>query len=119
MRPIATRLEVASLMFGAIFNTSEVDKYADWVIEEVKRTLPAGFDPNMRNVAERADNLNNRIAKQTEKFVGTTKLNIYKKARLASRVRDGMLANGYPEPFVKALSMDLIKRIEGYKKRKD
>jgi hypothetical protein len=99
-------------MFGRLFDSSEADKYADWVLEEIKRTLPPGFDPNMKNVAERAENLNQRLAKHTETFTQSTKLNIYKKARLAARVRDGMIAHGYPEPFVKALSLDLIKRIE-------
>jgi hypothetical protein len=26
------------------FETVAVDEYADWVIAEIKRTLPAGFD---------------------------------------------------------------------------
>lgn len=107
-----TLLEVASPMFGRLFDTSEVDKYADWVIEEVKRTLPPGLDPNMKNVAERAENLNQRIAQQTASLTQSTHLNIYKKARLAARVRDGMSAHGYPEPFIKAFSLDLIKRIQ-------
>jgi hypothetical protein len=98
-------------MFGGVFDTSEVDRYADWVVDEVRRSLPPGFDPNMKNVSERADTLNQKIAKQTESFVQTTPLNIYKKARLAARVREGMNAQGYPEPFVKALSLDLINRI--------
>jgi hypothetical protein len=98
-------------MFGRVFDTSEVDKYADWVVEEVKRTLPPGFDPNMKNVAERAEGLNQRISNQTATFVRNTPLNIYKKARLAARIREGMNAHGYPEPFVKALSFDLINRI--------
>jgi hypothetical protein len=99
-------------MFGRIFDTTDVDKYADWIVEEIKRALPPGFDPNLKNVAERAESLNQRIAKQTKTFTQGTRLNIYKKARLASRVRDGMNAHGYPEPFVRALSMDLIKRIQ-------
>ena len=103
-------------MFGRLFDTAEVDRYADWVVEEVKRTLPPGFDPTMKNVAERAENLNQRIAKKTESFSLENKLNIYKKARLAARVRDGMSAHGYPEPFVNALSLDLIKRIQAASK---
>ena len=99
-------------MFGKLFDTAEIDKYADWVVEEVKRTLPPGFDPTMKNVSERAENLNQKIAKKTEAFSQSNRLNLYKKARLAARVRDGMNAHGYPEPFVNALSIDLIKRIQ-------
>jgi cell division septum initiation protein DivIVA len=105
-------------MFGRVFDTTEVDKYADWVIAEVQRTLPPGFDPNMKNVAERAESLNQRIAKQTETFTRSTSLNLFKKARLAARIRDGMNAHGYPEPFVKALSFDLLNRIRAATKAK-
>jgi hypothetical protein len=104
--------EAARSMFGKLFDTSDVDKYADWVVEEIRRTLPPGFDPNLKNVAERAENLNQRIARKTESLTQASRLNIFKKARLAARVRDGMSAHGYPEPFTKALSMDLIRRLQ-------
>jgi len=94
------------------FNTTEVDEYADWIIAEVKRTLPAGFDPSLKNVGEKVDRLDKRIAQKTDSLVQTTKLNLYKKARLASRVREGMTAHGYPAPFIKTFSMDLIRRIQ-------
>jgi hypothetical protein len=41
----------------------------------------------------------------------SAKLNIYQKARLASRVQEGMSAFGYPKPFVKSFAMDLVKRV--------
>jgi hypothetical protein len=99
-------------MFGTFFNTSEVDQYADWIISELRRSLPPGFDPGTKNIAERAQKLNERIAKRTGEFTQTASLNIYKKARLAARVREGMSAHGYPEPFVKSFSYDLLARIQ-------
>jgi hypothetical protein len=99
-------------MFGSFFKTVDVDQYADWVVAEVKRSLPPGFSPGTKNIAERADKLNESIGKQTTEFVRSTKLNIYKKARLAARVREGMTAAGYPEPFVKSFSYDLLKRLQ-------
>ena len=44
-------------------------------------------------------------------------MNIYKKARLAARVREGMSAHGYPEAFVKSFSLDLITRFQAASKQ--
>jgi len=98
-------------MFGRFFDTTAVDEYADWVVDEVKRTLPAGFEPGLKNVAGKVDRLDRRLAERTASFTQSSKLNIYQKARLASRVREGMLAFGYPKQFVQTFSMDIVKRV--------
>lgn len=98
-------------MFGNLFNTVQVDEYADWVVSEVKKQLPAGHSPNTKDIGQRADKLNERITQRTVEFAKTVKLNLFKKARLTARVRDGMTSHGYPEPFVKSFSMDLLARI--------
>jgi hypothetical protein len=104
-------------MFRSFFNTAAVDEFADWIIAEVKRSLPAGFAPGTRNIADRAEKLNMAIAKGTLEFAKTTpRLNIYKRARLAARVREGMSTYGYPEPFVKAFSYDLLLRLQAASK---
>jgi hypothetical protein len=100
-------------MFGSFFNTADVDQYADWIVAEVRRSLPPG---GTKNVADRAEKLNLSIAKKTGEFAGSTKLNIYKKARLAARVREGMSALGYPESFVKSFSFDLLARLHAASK---
>jgi hypothetical protein len=101
-------------MFGSFFNTAEVDQYADWVITEVKRSLPPA---GAKNIADRAEKLNVSLAKKTAEFAGSTKLNIYKKARLAARVREGMNSLGYPESFVKSFSLDLVARLQAASKK--
>jgi hypothetical protein len=101
-------------MFGSFFNTVEVDQYADWIVTEVKRTLPPA---GTKNVADRAEKLNVSIAKKTGEFARSTKLNIYKKARLAARVREGMHALGYSESFVKSFSLDLLARLQAASKQ--
>ena len=98
-------------MLGRFFDTSAVDEYADWVVEEVKRTLPASYDPTLRNVSGKVERLDRRLAERTATFIETSKLNLYQKARLASRVREGMSAFGYPKPFVQTFSMDIVKRV--------
>jgi len=104
-------------MFGSFFKTSEVDQYADWVVAEVKRSLPPGHSPGKKKIGERTEKLDASIAKKTVEFTQSTKLNIYKKARLAARVREGMSALGYPEPFVKSFSFDLLARLQAASKQ--
>jgi hypothetical protein len=99
-------------MFGRFFNTAAVDAFADSIVAEVKQALPPGFAPGTKNIAERAERLNQRIADQTREFTRSSpRLGIYKKAHLAARVREGMSAHGYPEPFVKSFSYDLLSRL--------
>jgi len=99
-------------MLGKLFDTTEVDRFADWIVSEVKNALPPAHDPSAKNIAQRADRLNKQIDEQTLVFCKSTKLNIYKKARLAARVREGMNEHGYPEPFIKSFSFDLLTRIQ-------
>ena len=104
-------------MFGKFFSTTEVDRFADWIVSEVKKALPPAFDPSAKNIGQRADKLNKQIEDQTRVFLQSTSLNIYKKARLAARVREGMSAHGYPEPFVKSFSFDLLRRMQAVPKK--
>ncbi len=105
-------------MFASFFDTAAVDDFADWIVAEVKQSLPPGYSPGTKNIADRAQKLNERIGKRTTEFKQTTRLNIYKKARLAARVREGMAAHGFPEPFVKSFSLDLLSRLQAAPARK-
>lgn len=104
-------------MFGSFFNTADVDQFADSILAEVKRSLPPGHVPGMTNIEERTEKLNVTLEKKTGEFKRSAKLNIYKKARLAARVREGMSEHGYPEPFVKAFSLDLLRRLQAASKQ--
>jgi hypothetical protein len=104
-------------MFGKFFKTTDVDQFADLIVTEVKQALPAGFSPGTKNIADRAEKLNASIAKRTTEFTRTASLNIYKKARLAARVREGMSAHGYPDAFVKSFSFDLLARLQAESKQ--
>lgn len=106
-------------MFGNLFRTAEVDAYADWIVDEVKKSLPSGYSPGTKNIADRAEKLNASITQRTAEFAKTASLNIYKKARLAARVREGMSAHGYPEAFVKSFSIDLLRRLQAAAKQQN
>jgi hypothetical protein len=99
-------------MFGSFFNTVEVDQYADWIVAEVRQALPPDSELAGKRVTERAKVMNDRIAKRTIELTRKVRLNVYKKAHLAARVREGMSANGYPQDFVRSFSFDLLTRIQ-------
>jgi hypothetical protein len=103
-------------MFREFFDTTEVDRFADWVVGEFKRELPPKRNPPPTNVSDRTNKLDQLISNKTREFVESTKLNVYKKARLASRVREGMTGLGYPDSFIKSVTYDLIARIQSPKK---
>lgn len=105
-------------MFGRFFDTAAVDEYADWVVTELKRTLPASFDPTLQNVSDKVNRLDKRIQERTSSFTQSAKLNLYKKARLASRVQEGMTEFGYPQSFIKTFSMDIIRRVVAASRKK-
>jgi hypothetical protein len=97
-------------MFGGYFDTTEVDRFADWVIAEFKRELPPAKNRAPKNVSDRTNKLDQVIANKTRELMKATKLNVYKKARLASRVREGLGALGYPDALVKSITYNLITR---------
>jgi hypothetical protein len=100
-------------MFAKLLSTPDVDRFADWIVAEVKKTLPAAPGAGAaKNLAQRAERLNQQIDRQTKAFCQSTKLSIYRRARLAARVREGMSEHGYPDSFVKAFSYDLLQRIQ-------
>jgi hypothetical protein len=100
-------------MIASFFNTASTNEFADWIIAEVKRALPPDAAPiKKKKQAIRAREMDENIARRVAEFTRTTRLNVYKKARLAARVRDGMAAHGYPSAFVEAFSYELIARLQ-------
>src|SRR6267154_2095251 len=104
-------------MIASFFNTTTTNEFADWIVAEVKRAVPPGTAPRKKKHAIRARELDENIARRVVEFTRTTHLNIYKKARLAARVREGMSAHGYPEAFVKSFSLDLLTRLQAASKQ--
>jgi hypothetical protein len=98
-------------MFGKFFSTAEIDTFADWVLLEVEKSLPTASHPSAKIVEQRVDRLEKQLQQQTHAFCRSVRLNIYKKARLMGRVREGLRTLGYPEAFIKSFTYDLIRRI--------
>jgi hypothetical protein len=104
-------------MLKRFFDTAEVDNFADSILDEVKRALPLNAKAKVaRKIGNRADKLDALVSRKVAEFVKGTRLNVYKKAHLAARLREGMTSLGYSERFVKSFSLDLIARIEAVSK---
>ncbi|MGA2190995.1 MAG: hypothetical protein ABSH33_20955 [Steroidobacteraceae bacterium] len=100
-------------MIVSFFDTASTNEFADWIVAELKRAVPPeSGPPKKKKHAIRARELDENIARRVVEFTRTTRLNIYKKARLAARVREGMTAHGYPESFVKSFSFELLARLQ-------
>jgi len=101
-------------MIASFFNTTKTNEFADWIVAEVKRAAPpdlASANKKKKHVI-RARDMDENIARRVVEFTRTTRLNIYKKARLAARVREGLTSHGYPEAFIHSFSFELLARIQ-------
>lgn len=94
-------------MFGKWFDTKEVDEVADAIVADLVKRLPPAPGPHTRKTADRLRKTHDVVFARIEQFVRTHKLNIYKKARLANRVRWALREAGYATEFTDALSYEL------------
>jgi len=99
-------------MLGKLFSSPEVDRFADWIVVEVKKALPVKPTPAQKNIPQRAERLFMQIEQQARIFSQSTKLSVYKRARLAARVREGMSSHGYSDSFVKGFTFDLLRQVQ-------
>ena len=104
-------------MLKRIFDTTEVDRFADVLLEELKRALPTNAKAKVaKKIGARADALDMLVDHKVAEFVKTAKLNVFKKARLGSRLREGITELGYSEDFVKSFSLDVLSRVQAASK---
>jgi hypothetical protein len=91
------------------FDTTEVDSFAGALVAEVERRMPAQSlpleDPKaLKRVARMTDVLSNQV----RGFAASHRLNVFKRARLGSRVKWALKEAGYPAAFVDAFTYELI-----------
>ena len=94
-------------MFGNWLNTKEVDEVADAIVADLVKRLPPAPGPHTRKTVDRLKRTQDVVFARLEQFARSQKLNIYKKARLANRVRWGLREAGYAPEFTDALSYEL------------
>ena len=92
------------------FDVKAVDAFADSVMAEVKRRMPpesVPLDTDKKSV-RRLSRMTDVVSDQVRAFARANRLNIYKRARLANRVKWGLRELGYPDTFADAFAYELI-----------
>ena len=87
------------------FDTSKVDAFAADLATELKRLLPpSGAAPGKKARAKLDETIRHRV----EIFSAKTRLNVYQKARLGTRLEEALQAAGYPAAFCKAFAYEVV-----------
>jgi hypothetical protein len=96
-------------MFASLFSTAQVDALTAEVVVEMQRLLP----PARLGAASKADDkarkqLDEKIRKRVQAFAAGTRLNVYQKAKLGTRLQAALEAAGYPSEFSKPFAYDVV-----------
>jgi len=95
-------------MFSSIFDTAEVDAFAAWVADELRKALsPADCEKQSKRSDDRVQRLNTRVARRAQELVASSRLNVYKKAKLGTRLQELVAAAGYPASFTQQFAYDV------------
>jgi hypothetical protein len=92
------------------FDVKAVDAFADSVMAEVKRRMPPESlpMPDEKKSVRRLSRMTDVVSDQVRAFARANRLNVYKRARLANRVKWGLRELGYPDTFADAFAYELI-----------
>lgn len=104
-------------MFRQFFDTTEVEAFAAWIADELKRYLPPQ-DAEKDRINKRARKLDQRIVERAQLFAKTGGLNIYKKAKLGAKVQQLLDDAGYPEAFRRSFVYELVALVASAAARK-
>ena len=90
------------------FDTAQVDAFADAMVKLfLAKFPPTEFASPGKKQEERFRKLHATLARELAGFRKKNDLNIYKKARLANRIRWALKEAGYPETFIAELAYEL------------
>jgi hypothetical protein len=93
-------------------NTKEVDAFADSVVAELReRFPPSGIDLSKKKAIERVVKNVDKLLARVSDFARNGKLNLYKKARFGNRIKWALKEAQYPEPFVEAMTHELVTQL--------
>jgi hypothetical protein len=93
-------------------NTKEVDAFADSVVAELReRFPPSGIDLSKKKAIERVVKNVDKLLARVSDFARNGRLNLYKKARFGNRVKWALKEAQYPEPFVEAMTHELVTQL--------
>ena len=90
------------------FDTREVDALAERMVSEFRERLPpADCEAAGKKAEARLRGAHDSLLQQAREFASGRKLNIYKKSRLANRVKWALLDSGYPKPLADEIAYEL------------
>lgn len=91
------------------FNTKELDEFADALVARLIESYPPSSGQlSGKNVFQRMRKLFGAMFERIDGFVRSQRLNLYKKAHFANRVRWALLEAGYPREFVDTMTEELV-----------
>lgn len=90
------------------FDTGEVDALAERMVTEFRDRLPlADCEAGGKKAEARLRSAHDTLLQQAREFATNNKLNIYKKSRLANRVKWALLDSGYPKTLADEIAYEL------------
>jgi hypothetical protein len=99
------------------FNTTEVDALADRLARDlVKRSPPSTQELGKKGEA-RLSKVRDAVLREAGDFASKHPLNVYKKARLANRLKWALHEAGYPKSTVDELAFELASVVATARKR--
>jgi hypothetical protein len=94
------------------FDTKELDAFADAVVAElVRRYPPPGDGVTGTKAFERLRKSFAATFDGIDRFLAGRKLNLYKRARFANRMRWTLADAGYPPEFVSTMTREVVAHI--------
>lgn len=91
------------------FKSKEVDKFSDWLAEElIKRYPPTGVDTNWKKATQRLMKVHDSLFLRVEAFGQENVLNIYQRARLGNRIKWALREAGYPLSFSETFTHEVV-----------
>lgn len=90
------------------FDTSEVDAFARWVVNEVvQRMPPSSLGTADRKTTDRIHRMNEFVSARAVALATEQRPNFYKRARLANQVKWGLREAGYEKGFADTFTYEL------------
>jgi hypothetical protein len=101
------------------FHTKELDEFADSIVSRLVESYPpGGGPPSGKKAFERLRKQFGAAFDRIDGFVRSQKLNLYKKAHFANRMRWALHEAGYPPEFVRTMTEELVTHLTLAARRK-
>lgn len=99
-------------MLKKFFDTTAVDAFAAWVVDELKRLRPPGsLESESKAAVKQRNRFDAGLLSKIDSTAIGSHLNFYQKAILGSRLEERLEAAGYPRAFGRVLSREVVRMV--------